>query len=264
MSTKTDNELQRVGEAIAENAVLPMAPLEDGGVIEADESAYYSEESATLGDRVAAARQQAGLTQSGLASRLGVSKKVVSSWENDRSEPRANRLQMLAGMLNVTVSWLLTGSGDGVEPAEAAEPEHVAQVSITLVVTDLQSARAFVGDQLGCRLERQSETEHEFNFFGQRLSLVEDPDRAATPAMKMVEVDGSPMPSPNLGVVLPWETWRALAERLRSHGVDFAIEPTIRDVGAPGEHGVFCLNALGGLALVFKAGGAQAEIAAAA
>jgi transcriptional regulator with XRE-family HTH domain len=50
-----------------------------------------------------------------LSRRLGVKLVTVRNWENDLSDPRANKLQMMAGMLNVSMRWLLTGEGDGVE-----------------------------------------------------------------------------------------------------------------------------------------------------
>ena len=77
---------------------------------------WYSEERATFGDRLAAAREAAELSQKNLAKRLGVKAKTVAAWENDLSEPRANRLQMLAGLLNVSLMWLLNGEGEGVAP----------------------------------------------------------------------------------------------------------------------------------------------------
>ena len=39
----------------------------------------------------------------------------MHGWEEDRSEPRANKLQMLSGMLNVSLLWLLSGEGIGPE-----------------------------------------------------------------------------------------------------------------------------------------------------
>lgn len=80
--------------------------------------AWYGPDAATFGDRLAAARDAAGMTQDQLAKRLGVKHKTLRAWENDLSEPRANRLQMLAGMLNVSIMWLLNGEGDGVEAPE--------------------------------------------------------------------------------------------------------------------------------------------------
>lgn len=73
----------------------------------------YSEGAATFGDRLALAREAQSLTQEQLAKRLGLRVQTIESWECDRSEPRANRLQMLAGFLNVSMVWLLTGEGEG-------------------------------------------------------------------------------------------------------------------------------------------------------
>lgn len=78
-----------------------------------NESDWFGPESATFGDRVAGAREAAGMTQAQLARRLGVKKTTLSGWEQDLSEPRANKLSMMAGLVNVSIMWLLTGEGDG-------------------------------------------------------------------------------------------------------------------------------------------------------
>ncbi|NNE87006.1 MAG: helix-turn-helix domain-containing protein [Silicimonas sp.] len=77
---------------------------------------WYSNDAATFGDRLAAARDACGLDQKALAQKLGVGLGTIEKWENDLTEPRANKLQMLSGVLNVSIPWLLTGEGDGVEP----------------------------------------------------------------------------------------------------------------------------------------------------
>ncbi|MGM0585447.1 MAG: helix-turn-helix domain-containing protein [Pseudomonadota bacterium] len=86
---------------------------------------YYSDEAATFGDRLAAAREALGYSQSQLASRAGVRLATIQNWESDRSEPRANKLQMIAGILNVSIVWLLTGEGEG---GVAAEPDQDAEL----------------------------------------------------------------------------------------------------------------------------------------
>jgi HTH-type transcriptional regulator, cell division transcriptional repressor len=89
---------------------------------------WYGEEQATLGDRIAAAREAAALSLEDLAQRLGVRATTVRAWENDRAEPRGNRLQMLAGMLNVPLAWLMTGEGNGLAaPEEGAPPSDLSK-----------------------------------------------------------------------------------------------------------------------------------------
>ena len=74
---------------------------------------WYGPNAATFGDRVVGAREKSGMTQVELSRRLGIKLTTLRGWEEDRSEPRANKLQMLTGMLNVSLSWLLSGEGIG-------------------------------------------------------------------------------------------------------------------------------------------------------
>ena len=83
---------------------------------------WYSDAAATFGDRLSAAREAIGMDQRTLATRLGVKLSTIQRWEDDQSEPRANRLVMLAGVLNVTMRWLLTGEGDGIDGPDVEPP----------------------------------------------------------------------------------------------------------------------------------------------
>lgn len=114
---------------------------------------WFSEKRATFGDRLAAAREAANLTQKDLAKRLGVKAKTVAAWENDLSEPRANRLQMLAGLLNVSLMWMLTGAGDGVDPP-GTEPAISADARAVLL--ELRELRGDIDDAVArlARLEK--------------------------------------------------------------------------------------------------------------
>lgn len=96
---------------------------------------WYSNDTATFGDRVAAGREAQSLSHAQLARHLGVATRTIEAWENDVSEPRANKLQMLSGVLNVSIPWLLTGEGDGVEPAES-------DAAIADVLTEVRTLRA--------------------------------------------------------------------------------------------------------------------------
>lgn len=209
------------------------------------EGGYFGDAAATLGDRIAAARQAAGLSQAGLAARLGAASDDVEGWEIDRAEPRANSLATLAGLLGVSVSWLLSGAGEGVEPPEggASAQRSAARLRLSLGVDDLAVARRFYADVLGCSASADGA---EVDFFGHRLALLVAPVEPSAPTrgdaadgavVRRFAVDAEGAPTPRVGVALNWDTWRALVDRLRVEGVEFLVEPTIRDVGAPSEEG---------------------------
>ncbi|MDP2120591.1 MAG: helix-turn-helix transcriptional regulator [Hoeflea sp.] len=66
----------------------------------------------TLGGRITRARDLAGLTLSDAASHIGVTDETLGEWESDRSEPRANKIMTLAGVLGVSPAWLISGVGE--------------------------------------------------------------------------------------------------------------------------------------------------------
>lgn len=86
-----------------------------GGILE------QSPDMDTLGGRLSRAREATGMTTAQLARRIGVRTATLQSWETDRSEPRANRLTMLAGVLNVSLSWLLHGVGPAPQEENRSE-----------------------------------------------------------------------------------------------------------------------------------------------
>lgn len=104
-----------------------------------ENSDWYGPDAATFGDRVAGAREAAGMTQAQLARRLGVKKATLVGWEDDLSEPRANKLSMLAGLLNVSIIWLLTGEGEGM-PAPVEDAREMPDISG--VLAELREIRA--------------------------------------------------------------------------------------------------------------------------
>ncbi|MCB5199581.1 Helix-turn-helix [Loktanella sp. DSM 29012] len=115
---------------------------------------WYSDDAATFGDRLTAARDAAGMSVSDLAKKLGVKTGTVSAWEEDLKEPRANRLSMMAGMLNVSLGWLLTGEGEGV-----AAPDDVVSIApeiseLLSQMRDLRMSIARDADKLA-RLEKR-------------------------------------------------------------------------------------------------------------
>jgi extradiol dioxygenase family protein len=99
-------------------------------------------------------------------------------------------------------------------------------------VKDLDDARRFYGDVLGCEEGRSTDTWVDFDFFGHQLSLHLGEPFAVTRTGK---VGNHLVLMPHMGVVLRLADWFALAERLEQKGVNFDIPPVVRFEGEPGE-----------------------------
>lgn len=116
---------------------------------------WYGEDVATFGDRLQAAREYAGLSLPEFAKRLGVKKSTALGWEEDLAEPRANKLSMMAGLLNVSIIWLLSGEGEDVKSPYDDDDMVDAGVSALLTeIRDLRSQLTQAGDRLG-KLEKR-------------------------------------------------------------------------------------------------------------
>ena len=123
----------------------------------ADDQDWFGADTATFGDRLAGARDAAGLDQKGLAEKLGVKTAVIRAWEEDLKEPRANRLQMVSGILGVSMSWLLTGGGEGPDAPEDGSVMTNDLVDMLAEMRALRSQIAQTGEKLG-RLEKRLRT----------------------------------------------------------------------------------------------------------
>ena len=114
---------------------------------------WFGPDAATFGDRVVGARENSNMTQGQLSRRLGIKLATLQAWEEDRSEPRANKLQMLSGMLNVSLPWLLSGQGIGPD-----EPiQEPVQNDISIILLERRSMKTQMNqtaDRLS-RLEKQ-------------------------------------------------------------------------------------------------------------
>ena len=128
----------------------------------------------------------------------------------------------------------------GLPPFHLAFPVH-----------DLEAARAFYGGLLGCPEGRSAAEWIDFDFFGHQI--VAHLDRAMSPPAASNRVDGHDVPVPHFGAVLGMAEWRELADRLTRAGADFAIPPTIRFAGSPGEQATMFLRDPSGNSIEIKA-----------
>lgn len=130
----------------------------------------------------------------------------------------------------------------------ALQPFHLA-----IPVYDLAAARQFYGEIFGLNEGRSSEHWVDFDFFGHQLVIHEHPKTASQEQASTNAVDGHDVPVPHFGVVLEWQQWHQLAERLQSFKIKFVIEPYIRFKGQVGEQATMFFYDPCGNALEFKA-----------
>lgn len=119
-----------------------------------DEDSWYDDQTATFGDRLAAAREAAGLSVNDLARRAGVAVASVRGWEDDQSEPRANTLQRVAGILGVSIMWLLAGEGDGIDQPLTGADIPSDMTALLVELRSLRTDQARLVERLG-RLEKR-------------------------------------------------------------------------------------------------------------
>jgi len=118
-------------------------------------------------------------------------------------------------------------------------------------VHDLEAARAFYGELLGCAEGRSSDHWIDFDLYGHQI--VAHLDAGMTPRPIHNAVDGYDVPVPHFGIVLTMPQWEDMAARLKSAGVQFGIEPYVRFKGQVGEQATMFFTDPSGNALEFKA-----------
>ena len=106
-------------------------------------------------------------------------------------------------------------------------PFHLA-----INVHDLDEARSFYGDVLGCTEGRSTQTWVDYDFFGHQLSLHLGP---ILKTENTGHVGEHLVPMPHFGLAIPLTDWTALAGRLEEVATDFVLSPQVRFQGEPGE-----------------------------
>ena len=127
----------------------------------------------------------------------------------------------------------------------ALPPFHLA-----FPVDDLEEAKRFFCELLGCSVGRTSDRWADFNFFGHQISahLVDAADR-----IEVNTVDGDAVPVRHFGVILTLGEWRALRLKLETSGAEFIIEPKVRFEGQAGEQATMFVKGPSRNAIEFKA-----------
>jgi extradiol dioxygenase family protein len=125
-------------------------------------------------------------------------------------------------------------------------------------VFDLDEARVFFTDLLGCAEARSAPRWVDFDFFGHQISA--HLREAAEEDVSLNAVDGDKVPTRHFGLILDWADWEQIRDTLVEGGAQFVIDPKIRFVGKPGEQATMFVAGPSGNVLEFKAFRSESDI----
>ncbi len=117
-------------------------------------------------------------------------------------------------------------------------------------VLDLEEARDFYMNTLGCSIGRESDQWIDFNLYGHQIVAHLSPNEIKDESRN--QVDGDEVPVRHFGVILENNEWKKLVDRLKTKGEDFLIEPRVRFEGKSGEQRTLFILDPSGNALEFK------------
>ncbi|MET3661119.1 helix-turn-helix domain-containing protein [Aquamicrobium ahrensii] len=104
----------------------------------------------TFGGRFSRALDACELDMREFARHLGVRPNTVRGWESDRSMPNFHRLNKIAGLLGVSIAWLLHGVGRGPSETELRNdtPQNVTEQLARLKLLHAQTGELITRLQL--------------------------------------------------------------------------------------------------------------------
>ncbi|MEM7406239.1 MAG: VOC family protein [Pseudomonadota bacterium] len=115
-----------------------------------------------------------------------------------------------------------------------------AQFHLSIPVRDLDTARAFYVDLLGCELGRVGPTRLDINFFGNHVVAHASPDEANQHVARF-ESDGASVSVRHFGAIVPLEEWERLASQLDGN-VEFTMVPQTIRPGTVGEQRIMMMK----------------------
>ena len=126
----------------------------------------------------------------------------------------------------------------------------IPRFHIAFPVHNLESAREFYVDILGCESGRESDSWIDFNLYGHQIVAHLSPDDCSPVSTNPVDKDD--IPCRHFGVILEWGQCEVLQNRIKKLEHRFLVEPKIRFKSKKGEQGTFFINDPSGNALEFK------------
>ena len=101
-------------------------------------------EPVSIGDRIKTARKTAGLSQTDLAARVGVSQPAIANWESGVHDPRRLMIAKIAEALRVSTDWLAGGARSSVEADKHPAAAYIRRpLRHTPVISFAEAARLY-------------------------------------------------------------------------------------------------------------------------
>ena len=126
----------------------------------------------------------------------------------------------------------------------------ILRFHIAFPVNNLKNTKDFYTKILGCSLGRESNKWIDFNFYGHQVVAHLSPGNCIKSNVN--KVDGDMVSCRHYGVILPWDKWKVLGEKIKNKKIRFIIKPKIRFKNLKGEQGTFFLEDPSGNVLEFK------------
>ena len=122
-----------------------------------DEGAFFK----ALGQRIAAARKDADLTQASLAAALGVSQQIVASYEVGRRRVPLSLLPKLARALATTIEELIGEPAPSAVPGRRGPPSRI-QAQLERIQALPRARQRFLTEMIETALGQASAAQQEY------------------------------------------------------------------------------------------------------
>lgn len=119
---------------------------------------------------------------------------------------------------------------------------------LSFVVPDLEAARRFYVEILGCQVGRDQGDWIDILFFGHQVTIHKE-----TETLKAQPID-------HFGPILPKDEWEKVSSKCKDTGVEFVLPPTIKNGGTEKESGKYLIEDPAGNLLEFKYYGTAADL----
>lgn len=152
----------------------------------------------------------------------------------------------------LTTSTKASPMNSGTEYVTLANPAPGSPFHLALPVHDLEVAKIFYGNVLGCEEGRSSEKWQDYSLHGHQI-VCHWAGNDYRCKDYFNPVDGDEIPVPHFGVAMTEEEFHVMADRLKEAGIKFIVEPHLRFKGQPGEQWTMFFKDPSGNNLEFKA-----------